>query len=146
MHGYWPLFIQILGVAGAATLISLPGGLWLGLWLQHNRRASAVAMLPLMLPPTVICGYFLLPVFTPLLAVALAALYGLPLLARSACTAFRSLEPAYANGARSLGASEWRVFWRVTLPLTYRPLAMATGILFGRVATEYAATLWIAGQ
>jgi len=146
MYGYWPLLIQILGVAGAATSISLAGSLWLGLWLQHNRSATAVASLLLLLPPTVICGYFVLPAFTPATAVALATLYGLPFLARSALLAFGSLRPQYANGARSAGASEWQVFWRVTLPLAYRPLLAASGIVFARVVTEYAATLWIANR
>jgi molybdate transport system permease protein len=144
MHGYWPLLLQIPGVAGAATLISLAGGLWLGHWFPRNPTAAAVAWLALMLPPTVICGYFLLPVFTPPVATAAATLYGLPFLGRSAWLAFGSLRPDYANGARSSGASEWRVFWRVTLPLAYRPVLASAGIVFGRILTEYAATLWIA--
>ena len=144
MLGDWSLAIQIPGVAAAATAISLAGGLWLGLRLHARPKAAVVAALPLLLPPTIICGYFLLPVFTPPAAVALATLYGLPYLARSARLAFGSLAPEYANGARSAGASEWRVFWRITLPLAWRPVMAAAGLVFGRVLTEYAAALWIA--
>src|SRR4051812_47980037 len=133
MHGYWPVVIQILSVAGAATLISVVGGLWLGLRMQHNSRLAAAATIPLMLPPTVICGYFLLPVFTMPVAVALATLFGVPLLARSAWMAFGSLQPAYADAARSLGASEARIFWRITLPLAYKPVTVWAGILFARL-------------
>jgi molybdate transport system permease protein len=67
-----------------------------------------------------------------------------PYLTRSAHAAFRNLDPAYQDAARSLGASDWRIFWRVAIPLAYRPILSATGLAFARAATEFLLTLGIA--
>jgi len=37
-------------------------------------------------------------------------------LVKSARAAFESVDRSYERAARTLGASEWRLFWRVTLP------------------------------
>ena len=146
MHGPWLLVAQMLRVAAGATLVSLAAGLWLGHWLARNRGAAKAGSVLLILPPTLICAYFLAPVFTEPVAIAAATLYGLPFLARSAAKTFRALDPDYANAARTTGAGEWRVFWRIALPLAARPVLGAAAIVFGRVATEYAATLWMAAR
>jgi ABC-type sulfate transport system permease component len=67
-------------------------------------------------------------------------------LIRSARMAFRAAGEDYVNAARSLGASEWRIFWRVMLPLSFRPILTASAIVFARVFTEFAATLWLAAR
>ena len=46
-----------------------------------------------------------------------AAVVSFPLVYITARGAFAQLEPGLADAARTLGASEWRVFRRVTLPL-----------------------------
>ena len=53
----------------------------------------------------------------------LAALFhSTPLLIKFTRAAFESLDPSYERAARSLGASEWKVFWRVTVPLARRSI------------------------
>jgi len=101
--------------------------------------------LPLILPPPIVSAYFLTrPGFTWQIAVAAGVVAALPYLTRAVHAEFRRLDPVYQNAARSLGASNWRVFWRVTLPLTYRPILAASSLAFARVATELLLTLGIA--
>jgi molybdate transport system permease protein len=127
-----------LRVASAATAVSLALGVWLGYALQARPRAAALVSLPLALPPTIVCAYFLAPHFTWQLAAAAGALYTVPFLGRSARAAFCAVGSEYTHAARSLGASEWRVFWRVALPLAGKPILAAAGISFARVASEFA--------
>ncbi|HBY62240.1 MAG TPA: molybdate ABC transporter permease subunit, partial [Solibacterales bacterium] len=85
-------------------------------------------------PPTVL-GYYLLvllgregpigPLYeaafgTPLVftwqaAVVAAIVHSAPLLILASRAAFESVDHTYEKAARTLGASEWRIFWRVTL-------------------------------
>jgi molybdate transport system permease protein len=144
MHPDWSAVVQTLRVAAAATAISLALGIWLGRLIEGRRAAILAASLPLALPPTVVCGYFLVREFTEPVAVVAATLYGLPFLARSARLALESVDRRYLDAARIVGASEWRVFWRISLPLAIRPVLAAASIVFVRIGAEYAATLWIA--
>ena len=133
-----------LRVASAATAVSLALGVWFGYLLQSRPRAAVLVSLPLALPPTIVCAYFLAPHFTWQLAAAAGALYAVPFLGRSARVAFVAVGPEYANAARSLGASEWSVFWRVGLPLAGRPILAAAALVFVRVASEFALVAAIA--
>jgi molybdate transport system permease protein len=170
MHLDWfPLWLS-LEVATAATLISVALGLWLA-WLLANRDfpgknlVDAIAILPLALPPTVL-GYYLLVVigrsswigraweavtgsplvFTWRAAVIASTLHAIPLLIKSSRAALESVDLACERAARSLGASEWRLFWRVSLPLARRPIAAATVLAFARSLGDFGATLMIAGD
>jgi molybdate transport system permease protein len=125
------------------TAISLAPALWLARLLAV--RAARWLWLPLALPPTIVTAYFLTrPGFTWQIAVAAAIVSAFPYLTRSAHAAFRSLDPAYENAARSLGASNWRIFWRVAMPLAYRPILAAAALVFARAATEFLLTMGIA--
>ena len=135
-----PLWLS-LRVAGLATAISLALGLWLA-W----RRLQVFVVLQLALPPTILCSYFLFHPFTWQIAAAAGVVYAVPFLARSAAAAFQAVDPAYERAARSLGASEWRVFWRISLPLGCRHIAAAAAIAFARILTEYAVTFLLDGR
>lgn len=123
---------------GLATAVSLVLGLWLGYILQGRPVPAAFAAVPLLLPPTLIGAWFLLPWFTLPIAVCAGAAFGVPFLLLASRSAFQKLDTGFLNTARSLGASEWRVFWRIALPLAWRPILAAAAILFVRVATELA--------
>ena len=43
----------------------------------------------------------------------------------------------FGNAARSLGCSEWRIFWRVVLPLGWPVVAAAAAVAFLRVWVEW---------
>jgi molybdate transport system permease protein len=124
-------------------MVSLILGLWLA-WLLVNRRfagrreLSALATASLALPAPVICDYaFFAPAFAWTWGLAGAAmLSATPLLIRAGRTAFAALDPVHANTARTLGASEWRVFWRVEAPQIWQAAAAAGAIAFARVLGE----------
>ena len=166
---WFPLWLS-LEVAALATAISLVAGIWLA-WVLANRQFAgknvldALTTLPLALPPTVL-GYYLLVVigrsswvgkaweaatgsplvFTWKAAVIASTLHAIPLLVKSSRAALENVDKAYERAARSLGASEWRLFWRVSLPLVRKPLAAATALAFARSLGDFGATLMIAGD
>jgi molybdate transport system permease protein len=169
MMDWFPLWLS-LEVASGATLLSLLLGVWLA-WLLVNRNFAgkdildAIATLPLALPPTVL-GYYLLVaigrsswigraweaatgtplVFTWRAAVIASTLHAIPLLIKSSRAALESVDRACERAGRSLGASEWRIFWRVSLPLARRPIAAAAALAFARSMGDFGATLMIAGD
>jgi molybdate transport system permease protein len=166
---WFPLWLS-LRVAVASTLISLGAGLWVA-YILANRNfrgkeaLDAAVALPLVLPPTVL-GYYLLVllgrssplgrvwealfgsplVFTWKAAVVAALLHSLPLLVKSARAALESVDRSYERAARNLGASEWRLFWRVTFPLARRSILAATALAFARSLGDFGVTLMVAGN
>ena len=166
---WFPLWLS-LEVAAAATILSLALGIWLA-WLLANREFAgkelldAITTLPLALPPTVL-GYYLLVVigrsswlgraweavtgaplvFTWRAAVIASILHAIPLLVKSSRAALESVDRACERAGRSLGASEWRIFWRVSLPLARRPIAAAAALAFARSLGDFGATLMVAGD
>jgi molybdate transport system permease protein len=104
--------------------------------LMRNRGGMALSA-SLALPPMIMAAYFLGPRFTLPEATIAAVFAALPWMARESRLAFLRLDPHFENAARCLGASGWRVFWRVALPLVWRPVLGASAIAFGRVLTEF---------
>lgn len=170
MHIDWfPLWLS-LRVAALSTIIAMLLGLWLA-WVLANREfrwkeiLDAAVTLPLVLPPTVL-GYYLLVllgrsgpvghfyewlfgqplVFSWQAAVVAALVHSTPLLVKSARAAFESVDRSYERAARTLGASEMRLFWRVTLPLTRRSIFAASALAFARALGDFGVTLMIAGN
>ena len=166
---WFPLWLS-LRVAFLSTAIALAAGLWIA-YLLANREfrgkeiLDAAVTLPLVLPPTVL-GYYLLVllagnsplgklweavfgsplVFTWKAAVLAALLHALPLLVKSARAALESVDRSLERAARNLGASEWRLFWRVTLPLARRSILAAAALAFARALGDFGVTLMVAGN
>src|SRR5882724_8343826 len=166
---WFPLWLS-LRVAAISTAIALAVGLWLA-WVLANRQfrgkelLDTAVTLPLVLPPTVL-GYYLLVilgrhspigqlyelvfggplVFSWQAAVVAALLHSTPLLVKSARAAFESVDRSYERAARNLGASELRLFWRVTLPLARRSILAAAALAFARSLGDFGVTLMIAGN
>src|SRR5664279_3726443 len=145
-----------LRVAGLSTGISVVVGLWLA-WTLANREFAgkralgALATAALAVPSPVLC-YYLLCVsariwpWTEINLVAAGVVSAMPLLIRASRTAFASLNPSLGKAARSLGASGWRVFLRIELPLALRPILAAIALAFARVLGELAVAFWIADR
>lgn len=158
-----------LRVALAATLLVAPLGIALGFALARRsfRGKSLVetfVALPLVLPPTAI-GYVLLTLFardgllgeralgfdvdvlfTWRAAVIASAVVALPLVARTARTAFEEVDARLELMARTSGMSRSRTFFAITLPLARRGLLAAVGLGFGRALGEFGATVIVAGN
>ena len=166
---WFPLWLS-LRVAFLSTAVALAIGLWLA-YILANREfrgkevLDAAVTLPLVLPPTVL-GYYLLVllagnsalgklwenifgsplVFTWKAAVVAALLHALPLLVKSARAALESVDRSLERAARNLGASEWKLFWRVTLPLARRSIFAAVALAFARSLGDFGVTLMVAGN
>jgi molybdate transport system permease protein len=74
------------------------------------------------------------------------AIMSLPLLVRSARTAFEEVNPRLEQIARTLGASPRRVFFSITLPLALRGIIAGTLLAFARALGEFGATIMVAGN
>jgi molybdate transport system permease protein len=166
---WFPLTLS-LRVALIATAFVVVFGVALG-WLLARRRffgrelLDAAVTLPLVLPPTVL-GYYLLVllghrspigkaieaitgqslVFTWQGAVVAAAIGALPLMVKTSRAAIASVDTNLEDAARTLGESELRVFWRVTMPLASRGIIAASMLAFARALGDFGATLMVAGN
>lgn len=163
-----PLLLS-LRVAGLATFFSFILGV--GLAWAITRRGGALragmdafCTLPMVLPPTVLGYYLILLVgrrgligpwlmeyginlmFSWKGAVAAATVVVFPLIYKSARAALDGVDHSLEDAARTLGASEWTVFFRVSLPLAWRGLFAGTMLAFARGMGEFGATLMIAGN
>ncbi|MEG1610349.1 MAG: molybdate ABC transporter permease subunit [Bilophila sp.] len=165
----WSPIVLSLKVAGLATACSFCAGLGAA-WLLARRRSSVTALLdalctlPMILPPTVL-GYYLILlvgrrglagawlaelginlIFSWQGAVVAATVVVFPLIYKSARAALESVDERLEDAARTLGASEWKVFARISLPLAWRGIAAGSMLAFARGMGEFGATLMIAGN
>lgn len=163
-----PVWIS-LATSVVATLFTLVAGLAAAAW-RGRRSGPAMALvdglflLPLVLPPTVV-GFFLLLLFGrngPLgklllhfgatvvfswpATVIAAAVVSFPLMYLTARAALEQVNPHFLQAARTLGASEWRVFREVALPLAWPGVLAGTILSFARALGEFGATLMLAGN
>lgn len=152
-----------------ATAVTLVLGAAAAVW-RANRRGAGLALLdgifllPLVLPPTVV-GFILLLIFGrngPLgrllmhfggsvvfswpATVIAAAVVSFPLMYLSIRAALEQIDTTLLQAARTLGASEWRVFRRVALPLAWPGILAGTILAFARALGEFGATLMLAGS
>ncbi len=154
----------------AATAISVAVGVPLA-WVQSRLRDSARAlvralvMLPIVLPPVVggvalllvfgrrgVLGVWLerwlgvrLP-FTTAGAVLAETFVAMPFLVLTVESALRAVDRGLEDAARTLGAREWTVFRRVTLPLVAPALRAGMILCWARALGEFGATITFAGN
>ncbi len=79
-------------------------------------------------------------------AVIAASVVAFPLVYKAARAAFEEVPRQTENAARVLGASEWKVFYRVSLPLAWRSILAGAMLAFARALGEFGATLMVAGS
>jgi molybdate transport system permease protein len=65
---------------------------------------------------------------------------------RSARVAFEEVNPRFEQIARTLGASNMRVFFTVTVPLALRGILGGMILAFARALGEFGATIMVAGN
>jgi molybdate transport system permease protein len=75
-----------------------------------------------------------------------AAVMSFPLMYMTTKGAFEQVDTNIENAARTLGASEWRVLYSVTLPMAWPGVLAGTILSFARALGEFGATLMIAGN
>jgi len=144
-----------LRYAGLAALFSIPPAVLLAYILARRQSPGrdlldAAASIPLALPAAVLVYYLLtrlglLPVaFTWRRAVAVSVIYTLPLVMHMARAGLTLVDHSFENAARTLGASEWRVFWRITVPLAWRTLLAAILAGAARALADFGITAMVA--
>ena len=166
----WQIVWFTTWVSAVSTLVILPFGLAVA-WLLARRQwrgktvVETLISLPLVMPP-VATGLMLLKIFGRRGAIGgflhdaldldivftwrgvLIALgvMSFPLLVRSARVAFEEVNPRLEQIARTLGASDTRVFCSITAPLALRGIVGGMILSFARALGEFGATIMVAGN
>ena len=163
-----PVWLSVR-VSLTATVFTLACGVPIA-WLLARKATflkdvlGGIVVAPLVLPPTVL-GYYLLTLigargplgrllesagielaFTWRAAVLAAAVGSIPLLIKTVQAGFETVDTRLEQAARTLGRSEWSVFWSITLPLSWRALVAGTVLAFCRALGDFGITLMIAGS
>jgi len=135
----WSSLWLSLRVAGIATAGALLPGLWLAYLLATRTRKALFAFLALLLatPVVILASILLRPAFPWPAGAAAGVLAALPVIALGVRTGLETLNLAYGNAARSLGIGGLRIFFRVMLPLAWRPVLGASAVAFARVLAEW---------
>jgi molybdate transport system permease protein len=159
-----------LQIGLTSTVLSVIFGVPLAWWLARtNVRGrdilSALILVPMVLPPTVLGYYLLLAVGKRgALGSALESVFGVtlvfdwtgavlaafvvstPFLVRTAQAGFESVDRTLEDAARTLGHSERSVFFRVAIPLARGPILAGVALSLARALGEFGATLMVAGN
>ncbi|EBA13254.1 molybdate ABC transporter permease subunit [Roseobacter sp. CCS2] len=161
----WTAIWLSLRVAFVATLAALPVAVWIAYVLARKsfpgrQVLNGLVHLPLVLPP-VVTGYLLLVLFGQqgpvgafiyqtfgitfafrwTGAALAAAIMAFPLMVRAIRLGFEAVDPGLEDAAATLGASRWRIWFTVTLPLVV-PGVLAGAILgFAKALGEFGATI-----
>lgn len=165
----WQIVWFTAWVSALSTIVILPFGLGVAWWLaRYDWLGKSVVetfiSLPLVMPP-VATGLILLEVFGnngighffhehfgfevifTWRAVLLAlGVMSFPLLVRSARVAFEEVNPRLEQIARTLGASDVRVFFTISVPLALRGIVSGMLLAFARALGEFGATIMVAGN
>ena len=164
-----PLWIS-LKTAVVTTIICFFLGIFLArkvmkLSSPWDNFIDGLLTLPMVLPPTV-AGFFLLLLFSKrrpfgiflfehfgikvvqsfLGCVVAATVISLPLMYRNARSAFALVPKDLVYAGRTLGMSEFSIFWKIIVPLSAPGIFSGTVLSFARALGEYGATSMLAGN
>ena len=161
----WQAVFLSLKVSSLSVVCSLPLGILMA-WILVRCRfpgkslLDSIIHLPLVLPPVVI-GYLLLVVmgrrgvvgqwlydwfgfsfsFSWHGAVLASAVVAFPLMVRAIRQSLEAVDTQLELAARTLGASPWRVFFTITLPLSVPGVIVGVVLAFARSLGEFGATI-----
>lgn len=163
-----PVWIS-LKTAFTATAFAFFIGITVAGWMFGYRGrwrgiVDSLFTLPLVLPPTVL-GFLLLIIlgrnspigqvlrqfginliFTWQATVIAATVVAFPLMYKTVLGAFEQVDANLIDCARTLGASERRIFWQILIPLAWPGAIAGTVLAFARALGEFGATLMLAGS
>ena len=157
----WQAMALTAELASLASLILMLVGIPLALWLAYSRRswkflAESVVALPIVLPPTVMGFYLLFAfgsdsefgrwyqhitgstlAFTFKGLVIASVLYSLPFAINPMVAGFRSVDQKLVAAARTLGASKFKVYSQVVLPLAWPSVVTGLVLSFAHSVGEF---------
>jgi len=155
-----------MAVSFLLLLISLPLAYWLAFSRWRGKfLAEAVVSLPIVLPPTVL-GFYLLVALGPASPIGRwyqaltghglaftftglvigSVIYSLPFSVQPMTTAFASVDRELLDASAILGASRWRTFWRIILPLSFPGVLTGFVLSFAHTLGEFGVVLMIGGN
>ncbi|MDQ0272693.1 molybdate ABC transporter permease subunit [Cytobacillus purgationiresistens] len=164
-----PIWVSLKIAIIAGIIVILIGTVAARFFARKQFRGKAVIetllMLPMVLPPTVV-GFFLIVIFgknswagqaitwlfdRPIIftwwaAVIAAIVVAFPLMYQSAKSGFLAMDRDIENAARVDGASEWKIFFFISIPLASKALISGSILSFARALGEFGATLMFAGN
>lgn len=164
----FPLYNSVR-IAIISTIIVFFLGIFLAYYIEKTNKyvrsiLDVILTLPLVLPPTVV-GYIILLVFGPrqpfgkflidtfsinmvmqwYSGILASVVVSFPLMYRTARGAFASFDENLANAGKTLGLSNFYIFWKIRIPCCLSGLAAGAILSFARGIGEYGATSMIAG-
>ena len=159
-----------LRLAITVSLILLAVGIPLACWLAFSPRrwkffVEALVAMPIVLPPTVL-GFYLLVALGPLsplgrwyqaitghtLAFTFeglvigSVLYSLPFAVQPMATSFAAVDRRLLDASALLGASRWRTFRQILLPLGLPGVLSGFVLSFAHTLGEFGVVLMIGGN
>jgi molybdate transport system permease protein len=166
----WTAIALSIELAALVSTILLVIALPLAHWLTFARRrwtflVEALVALPLVLPPTVLGFYVLVSIgsrspvgrfwtawtghglaFTFEGLVLASLLYSLPFAVQPIGAAFTSIDTSLLEASAMLGASPWRTFVRITLPLSIEGILAGVILSFAHTIGEFGVVLMVGGN
>lgn len=161
------LSLKIASISGVIVILTgtIVGRLLARSTFKGKAILETILMLPMVLPPTVI-GFFLIIffgknsfvgqaiewifkqpiIFTWYAAVIASAVVAFPLMYQSAKSGFQGVDLDIEEAARVDGASEWKIFLFISIPLAAKALISGSILSFARALGEFGATLMFAGN
>jgi len=165
----WESLFLTLKLAFITTLILALIGLPLAHWLNTSKFKlisviETVFTLPLVLPPTVL-GFYLLIVLSPThppgswwlsltgttlvfsfpgLIIA-SIIYSLPFALQPFQAALKTVPEDLLNAGSSLGATPWKVWYKLHLPIAWRGITAGLTLAFAHTLGEFGVVLMIGG-
>ncbi|PSM55248.1 molybdate ABC transporter permease subunit [Clostridium diolis] len=163
-----PLWISIK-TATLSTVITFFLGIMVSYWMSNFKGKSkgiidGLFTLPLILPPTVV-GFFLLLIcgkngpigklldlfntsliFSWSATVIAAIVVSFPMMYRTTRSAFEQIDINILSAARTLGLSEFKIFYKIAIPLAMPGIIGGLVLSFARAMGEFGATLMLAGN
>lgn len=153
-------------VSAILMAIGLPLGYWLALSRWRGKfLVEALVALPIVLPPTVL-GFYVLAAIGPLSPIGRwyhsvtgsnlaftfrglvvgSVLYSLPFAVQPIAAGFASVDRKLLNASSTLGASQWRTFWKVVFPLGISGVFTGFVLSFAHTLGEFGVVLMIGGN
>ena len=141
-----PLWLS-LRVALAVSVLALGIAPWPAWWLARRNLAGVTLLTRfLSMAPAVIVAALAAPAFAWPVAVAAGLVRAVAYTLPECRAAFERLNPGYVKAARMVGASDWRIFRTVALPLEGGAALAAAADVFAETLLEMAVALWILGR
>ena len=166
----WQALWLTIRLAVLVATVLLAVGLPIAYWIAYSRwrwkfLVEAVVALPIVLPPTVL-GFYLLVALGPRgplgrawqsltghnLAFTFEGLligsiiYSLPFAVQPFAASFAAVDTRLIAASAILGASKWRTFFHVILPLSLSGLVTGVALSFAHTMGEFGVVLMVGGN